>query len=388
MAYDPATNQLILFGGDGASNDTWTWNGTTWTQLSSATSPPGRQHASMAYDPGTDQLVLFGGLGATGNFLNDTWTWNGTTWTEQSPSTSPSARYGQSMAYDTGTNQLILFGGFEPGVILANSNDTWSWNGTTWMQLSPVSSPPGRYYASMAYDSATSQLLLFGGCCENSIYVGDTWTWNGTTWTDLSPGYSPPARELGLLAYDPAVNQLVLFGGVGNDGVGLDAIVDDTWTWSGSTWTEQAVNGGGVEPYLASMTYDPGTGQLVVFGGVRGIHTLNETWAGTVSDTVTIGPFSIGSVTVSTALQQQVVALANTINTLHSTEVTLTGYQNGGPPFGGALQRARNIDTALKNGLANLGYTGVTITVLNGKDASPVSPTASNLNCRVVAALS
>ena len=73
----------------------------TWEQLSPATSPPARYSASMAYDSGTGQLVLFGG---TNNYsgngpLNDTWIWNGTMWTQLSPATSPPALYAASMAY-------------------------------------------------------------------------------------------------------------------------------------------------------------------------------------------------------------------------------------------------------------------------------------------------
>ena len=147
MAYDPAIGQLVLFGGTGANgtvlNDTWTYNGTTWTQLSPLTSPPARSDSSMAYDPairpagplrwdechrrlplttpgrstappgpscpprqpaGAYRLVhgLRPGDGPTGPLrwepywrldsvgFNDTWTYNGTTWTQQSPITSPS----------------------------------------------------------------------------------------------------------------------------------------------------------------------------------------------------------------------------------------------------------------------------------------------------------
>jgi hypothetical protein len=77
MAYDPATGDMVLFGGgsnSGLLNDTWTWDGTTWTQQSPATSPPARYLASMAYDPATGDMVLFGGAGNSG-FLNDTWTY-------------------------------------------------------------------------------------------------------------------------------------------------------------------------------------------------------------------------------------------------------------------------------------------------------------------------
>ena len=47
----------------------------TWTQLSPATSPPARYSASMAYDPATGNMVLFGGIGSSGNTLSDTWSW-------------------------------------------------------------------------------------------------------------------------------------------------------------------------------------------------------------------------------------------------------------------------------------------------------------------------
>ena len=113
MAYDPATQQLVLFGGLSrtALGDTWMWSGTTWTQQFPATSPPARDSASMAYDAATQQLVLFGGEGSTNQDFSDTWTWSGTNWTQLSPATNPPARAGSSMAYDASAHQLVLFGG-------------------------------------------------------------------------------------------------------------------------------------------------------------------------------------------------------------------------------------------------------------------------------------
>jgi hypothetical protein len=91
MAFDASTNQLVLFGGEGwtvpSLNDTWTWDGTSWTLTTPAASPLGRNDAGMGYDAATGQLVLFGGYNNTA--LGDTWTWDGTTWTQASPSTSP-----------------------------------------------------------------------------------------------------------------------------------------------------------------------------------------------------------------------------------------------------------------------------------------------------------
>ncbi len=44
------------------AGDTWTWNGTTWTQLHLRASPPAGSGQVMAYDPATGNVVLFGGL--------------------------------------------------------------------------------------------------------------------------------------------------------------------------------------------------------------------------------------------------------------------------------------------------------------------------------------
>jgi hypothetical protein len=284
---------MVFFGGNGNSGnlgDTWTWNGTTWTQLFPATSPSIRYGASMAYDPATGQLVLFGGAHPESTF-GDTWTWNGTTWTQLFPATSPSPRFGASMAYDPATGQLVLFGGFvvRGSVPFA---DTWTWNGTTWTQLSPVTSPSPRFDASMAYDPATGQMVLFGGGSSSGA-LGDTWIWNGTTWTQLSPATSPSARDLASMAYDPATGQLVLFGG----GSSSDVPFGDTWTWNGATWTQLSPTTSPLARYDASMAYDPATGQLVLFGGDGDGGLLADTWTLTSTSMTVPGAPTLDSAT-------------------------------------------------------------------------------------------
>jgi hypothetical protein len=41
----------------------------------------------------------------------------------------------------------------------------------------------------MIYDAADHDVVLFGG--YNGQYLGDTWTWDGSTWTQLSTTSSP-----------------------------------------------------------------------------------------------------------------------------------------------------------------------------------------------------
>ena len=153
--------------------------------------PFDRAWASMAYDSANGgQLVLFGGV-YNGTYDNDTWTWNGSTWAQLTPSTSPPARDGASMAYDPANGgQLVLFGGANATTALS---DTWAWNDNTntWAQLTPATSPPLRSLGAMAYDPANGgQLVLFGGGYGATDY-NDTWTWNGATWAQLLPAASP-----------------------------------------------------------------------------------------------------------------------------------------------------------------------------------------------------
>src|SRR5436305_1159134 len=91
-----------------------------WTQQAPASSPSARYRASTAFDPATGQLVLFGG--SNGTPLADTWVWNGTDWSQRFPATSPPNRAGASMAFDGTTGQLVLFGGWAPS---GPWSDTW-----------------------------------------------------------------------------------------------------------------------------------------------------------------------------------------------------------------------------------------------------------------------
>jgi hypothetical protein len=295
MAYDAGTNQVVLFGGQSSSgnlNDTWTWNGTTWINMSPAASPPARSSATMAYDPSSGQVVLFGGAGNSG-LLGDTWTWNGTTWTQQTPAMSPPARDTAMMAYDPSSGLVVLFGGQGDGG-LDSLGDTWAWNGTTWTQQTPAMSPPSRAVAAMTYDANSGQMLLFGGN-GNGVdlsFFNDTWMWNGTTWTQLSPATSPPLTAQAMMAYDANSGQIVLFGGVNDEGLN---VLGDTWTWNGTTWTQQTPVTSPEARFSAAMAYDASSGQVVLFGGGSNSNLLGDTW------TLQQGPVNLGSANVCTA---------------------------------------------------------------------------------------
>lgn len=277
MAYDPISEKLILFGGLSNSiflSQTWSWDGTTWKQLSPSESPPARSQASLALDPSSGSLILFGGVNLNG-YLEDTWSWNGSTWVPEPTPVFPTARKGASMAADPVTQTLILFGGLDSTGYL---NDTWSWDSihTTWVPLSPTHSPSARYQASMGSDNV--QLILFGGFNAMTGDFGDTWSWNGSipTWVPLSPLSSPPARYQSPLEFDTATQQLILFGGHGASG-----FLADTWSFdeTGPTWINLTTVPSPPPRQSASMAFFPqNDGQLILFGGLGNFGYLNDTW--------------------------------------------------------------------------------------------------------------
>jgi hypothetical protein len=187
---------------------------------------------------------------------------------------APSARDKGSMAYDGARGQVVLFGGCCDDTTGSSFGDTWTWDGTGWTRRTPAHEPPPRSAEMMAYDVTRSRTVLFGGCCSDAgDSFGDTWTWNGSDWKLRAPAHSPPPRWGGMIAFDTERRQVVLYGGF--DQV---AYFDDTWTWDGTDWTERhpahspgPLAGGGA-------TWDSFRCQVVVFGGYSYGGPVGDTW--------------------------------------------------------------------------------------------------------------
>jgi len=295
MAYDQATSSDVLFT---ASGQTWTWNGTAWAQQSPLHAPSPRVRASIGYDVAHGTVVLFGGCPQTPctTYLDDTWTWNGTDWTQQAPTLSPPARGGAAMAWDNAAGRLMLFGGYMGfGVFFG---DTWAWSGTTWTELTAnfvtvAAGPSPRAFAQMADDEANNSVVLFGGGDVNGA-LGDTWVWDDSSlpgaepghWTLKSPQTSPPARAQGGMAYSPAAGAPVLFGGLDTTSFG------DTWTWDGADWVQQSTTGQPAVRSGQAMATGP-NGDAVMFGGAAAT-LLGDTWSWTGSAT----PYPLSAPTI------------------------------------------------------------------------------------------
>ncbi|MGH2805704.1 MAG: Kelch repeat-containing protein [Actinomycetota bacterium] len=282
MAFDGA--KTILFGGccsDARSrlDDTWAYIGGAWTKLSPETAPPGRDQAAIVFDEARHEVVLFGGQGrdASGNVtFGDTWTWDGTDWTREAPTTSPSPRSSASMAFDTVSDQVVLFGGCSAAA--CDLGDTWTWDGNTWSKREPSNSPSGRSSAAMA--TSTDHVLLFGGF-RSLTGLADTWLWKDDDWIEVAASSSPPARVLPGVASDRSNGSVVMFGGFSS---GPEFTMrNDTWIWDGASWSPGAP-ATSPEARIPTMAYDGASDEVVLYGGLNAggwWDTDTWTWNGT-----------------------------------------------------------------------------------------------------------
>jgi hypothetical protein len=191
--------------GQVALDDTWTWRGGTagWVQQN-VPGPPARTEAAAAWDPATDQTVLFGGyvpggLG-TSTVLADTWTWNGQAWTLQQPATSPPARYGAVADYAPPAGGPLMTGGAGAS---GDLSDSWAWVGGDWVPLAQSGPYIARQGAAGGWDSAEGggTMVVYGGATGGGAYLSSTSLGQlaaptgppaSTTTTTTRPGGAPP----------------------------------------------------------------------------------------------------------------------------------------------------------------------------------------------------
>lgn len=272
----------VMFGGysstNGLQNDTWEWNGNTWTQRSPTTSPPPRQQFAMSYDLIRGVTLLFGGA-----YSGDTWQYDGTNWTQLNPTSSPSSRCCAHMAFDIRRARVVLFGGY--GQSAGMLGDTWEWDGTNWTQVQVANSPSPRCCGSMVYDSSRGVCVLFGGAATLNSDSAETWEYDGTTWSLRTTAVHPSARRgTNFMVYDTGRKRTVLFGG-GSLGNG-NPRYNDTWEWDGEYWIERKPSTVPSVRFLHGMTYTPNRAQVVLFGGGSTASTTpNDTWTYSATNT-------------------------------------------------------------------------------------------------------
>ncbi|MCI4360268.1 MAG: PKD domain-containing protein, partial [Thermoplasmata archaeon] len=298
IAYDPTIQAVVLFGGYDPSlaavGDTWTFSNNTWTQISSnlTVAPPARWGATMVWDAADGYLLLFGGRN-TGAYFNDTWTFNGTAWSNVASSVAPPPRSLFEMAYDPADREVIVDGGarlnFSSGA-WGTVNDTWAYAAGTWTNIS--SAAPGgaldRAAGQASYDPWNGSVVFVGGGSTVNWTFGCTpidpvQTYVNRSWYEYPSSVGPPQISQTMMTYDPAGPYLFLFGGFEPSGTGSYASciqTNATWVRSAGVWynlTGSLSASPGLR-YLSGIAFDPVLDEVLLFGGNGNNAYLGDTW--------------------------------------------------------------------------------------------------------------
>jgi hypothetical protein len=283
MSSDSARRKIVLFGGYKITGeyfaDTWEWDGAEWREHTpSPDAPPPRSNASLVYHREADQMLLFGGFDGAERPLGDTWIWADRGWTEESPTLSPPPRGGQAAVYDPSRNRVLLFGGFGFTFL----DDLWAWDGAAWSPImTPARTPSARADPGLAYDPVNERALLFGGASlgpsDTIVIRNDLWIFDGTAWRELTPEEPWPAPRIrSAMVFDEARSSAIIFGGVGDDPL---APFDDTWTWDGSSWSRFGGDSSPSPRHASGAAYAVGRESMLLFGGSSSTEgATRDTW--------------------------------------------------------------------------------------------------------------
>ncbi|MFN7971461.1 MAG: hypothetical protein U0166_03790 [Acidobacteriota bacterium] len=146
----------------------------------------------MAFDSATNKVVLLGGF--AGSALDDTWLLsydagtNTGSWSQVTTTVKPAARFHSSMGYDAFRGFMVMAFGDPP-------TDTTTWQGAPGSPYWTVGGPVGsaadsdsaalRYRSrhAMAYDGSRHVTVLYGGQGEDqgAGYLGDVWEYTSAT---------------------------------------------------------------------------------------------------------------------------------------------------------------------------------------------------------------
>jgi hypothetical protein len=192
--------------------------------------------------------------------------------------------YNLAMTYDSADGYLLLFGSIG-GTGPLGGTETWTYAHGVWAQLNLSTSPESCSSSALSYDPVDHYVVYFGGGGWNGgncTSTDQTWTFSGGSWTQLYPTVSPSARDESSFTNDSADGYLLLFGGL-LDTATPPQPTNETWSFVGGAWT---LLHPAVSPSARSssgMTFDAADHYVLLFGGQGGASAgyavYNDTWS-------------------------------------------------------------------------------------------------------------
>lgn len=181
FAFDPVHHRAVVFGGgDGPGSvtryaDTWEYDGANWQRVFTPITPTARSQAAMAFDPASNCIVLFGGNDGSLTPRPDTWLYDQTGWRQLLTPHAPFGSWSPAFAHDPWRGRLVLHGG-DPGNGGA-TDELWEFDGADWSQRSPAGASLALRNHAIAFDPASNGMILAGGTSGSGAFAGtNSWT--------------------------------------------------------------------------------------------------------------------------------------------------------------------------------------------------------------------
>lgn len=294
LVYHNKAEKALLFGGVSKHgwisdiSEVWQYDLQThnWSKIGKyeAISDSSVHAQSPVYDEESNRIIVFTSRGETWAFHLENRSWD-----NRRPKNSPPPRCGHSMAYDTESDRIILFGGFGCSSIDDPIfNDTWiyDYNTNSWDQMKPYKNPPTRMYASMAYNSIEDNIVLWGGRLIEALDDNSLWKYdlNKNEWTQISLSGGPAhAYAYPSMIYNPKRNRIVLFGGGKLESAFKGKQNNELWTFdfNDSKWQLAITHGAPTPVSLHSMMLIPDENEMILFGGEIEVMYSNKMLQGT-----------------------------------------------------------------------------------------------------------
>lgn len=191
LAYDPAGDRAILYGGDEqgdalVSSAGWVYDMSParrgWRRLADA--PFRLAYQASAVDDRTGHILAFGGQDDRGAAVADLWRLDmnrlgeSNAWQQLSPQPGPApeARYGASLTFVPGTGRAILIGGWSPE---GDFGDVWLLDyeepdSPAWQLLEARAAAGPRSGHSAVWDPTVGRIVVYGGV-RGYDFLADAW---------------------------------------------------------------------------------------------------------------------------------------------------------------------------------------------------------------------
>ncbi|MCC7380612.1 MAG: hypothetical protein IT384_02210 [Deltaproteobacteria bacterium] len=178
----PNIGRAIVYGGAGRSlyQDTYAYDPAARAFAPVATvtqAPPGRSDAPQFYDPVGGKLYVFSGVVRAFppfEVREDLWAFDGTDWSLVETATTPPPRRYSATAYDPIGARWYMFGGTDGP---SDLEDLWAFDpaARTWTRLDLPDAPTARAFSASAYDPVADAMLFIGGFTVDYRGLRDGW---------------------------------------------------------------------------------------------------------------------------------------------------------------------------------------------------------------------